>query len=129
MLAEVEIVVNHRNLAVARDDVGRPRGQPGMFGPGHVISFLGGWRGGGDREGIAAFLDRKALQRRQVVGGEADNLGPGALEVGGRVTERVRFERTAFGEGLGEEIEHYRALFELGLQMELERLSTECAGG
>src|SRR3954452_7379692 len=100
-----------------------------MLGPGDIIRLLGCRRGGRNREGSAALLDREALERRQIVRGEADDFGAGLLELGRRIAERVRLKRTALGERLGEEIEHNRALFELGFEVELEGLSAERAGG
>ena len=100
-------------LPLLVDDIGGAGGDPGMRGPGDVIGLLGRRRGGRDREGAAAFLDREILQRREIVGRHADDLSAGFLEVADRFAERMGLGGAARGEGLGEEIEDHRPLAEL----------------
>ena len=98
VLAEIQIVVDHYDLALAVDDVGRARREARMRRPGDIISLLRFRGRGGDREGAAAFLDREFLERRQVIGRHANNLSAGLFEVGDAVAEGVRFSRAAAGE-------------------------------
>src|SRR6478609_1426350 len=59
VLAEIEVVVDHHDLAGLGDDIGGPGGDPRMRRPGHVISLLGRRSRRRDRERATAFLDRK----------------------------------------------------------------------
>src|SRR6476659_9135999 len=127
MLAEVEIVVDHGDLAVLADDVGGAGGKPGMLRPGNVVGFLDLRSRGCDREGAAAFLGREIVKRFQVVRGHSDHLGTRLFKIAYGLTKSMGFGGAAARERLGEEIEDQRALLELVGEVELELLAANGA--
>jgi hypothetical protein len=63
VLAEIEVVVDHDDLAILADDVGSAGGDSRMRGPRDIEFLLNLGRRGRDREGAAAFLARELVQR------------------------------------------------------------------
>jgi hypothetical protein len=129
MLAEVEVVMNHDDLAALVDHVGRARRQSGVRRPGDIIGLLGRGRRRGDGECASAMLGGEFVQRRQVVRGHPNHLRSRFLEVVDRFAERVRLRGAAARESLGEEIKHHRPLLQLLGEVNLELLAANRAGG
>src|SRR6478672_8140912 len=119
--------MDHRDLAVLVDHVGRAGCDARMRSPGNVIRLLRLARCSRDRESAAAFLYRKVLERRYVVGRHADHLRARLLEVADRLAERVRLGCAARGKRLREEVEDDRAMLQLLRQVELELLAPDCS--